>query len=344
MLPPIQGCFFMTFQRARIFGTGHAVPPHVLTNAELARTVDTSDEWITERTGIRQRHILADGLGASDLATEAARNACDAAGWDPATLDCIIVATVTPDSPLPSSAAHVQTKLGCRPGIAAFDITAACAGFIYGLSIADGFIKTGQFKRVCVIGVEVLSRIVDWTDRNTCVLFGDGAGAVVLGTDGPAKGASDRGLLSTHIYADGRGAEHLCIPAGGSCKPASAATVAEGLHFVHMNGRQVFANAVRNMTAACDEALKANGATVADVDHVVAHQANMRIIEQVAEHCALPLDKFVLNLERFGNTSSASIPIALDEAARAGRFKEGDTILMCALGAGFAYGSAYLRW
>ncbi len=334
----------MALVRARIFGTGHAVPPRVLTNQELARTVDTSDQWITERTGIKERRILAAGQCASDLAAEAARKACEAAGWDAATLDCLIVATVTPDSPLPSCAAHVQIKLGCRPGMPAFDIAAACAGFIYGLSIADSFIKTGQFKRVCVVGVEVLSRIVNWQDRNTCVLFGDGAGAVVLGAGAPVHDQGDRGVLSTHIYADGRGADHLWVPAGGSSMPATAETVAQGLHYVHMNGRQVYANAVRNMSAACEDALRANEATTHDVDHVVAHQANMRIIEQVAEHCGLPLSKFVLNLEKYGNTSSASIPIALDEAARDGRLKEGDTILLCALGAGFAYGSAYLRW
>ena len=208
--------------------------------------------------------------------------------------------------------------------------------------MADNFIKGGQFSRVCVIGVEVLSRIVNWKDRNTCVLFGDGAGAVVLGrSQTPADG---RGIQSTHIYADGAGAEHLHVPAGGSRLPASEATVAGGLHYVQMNGRQVFIHAARNMAAACEDALKANNLTVADVDHVVAHQANMRIIEQVAERASLPLSKFRLNLERYGNTSSASIPIALDESARAGLFKEGDCILLCALGAGFAYGSALLRW
>ncbi|MBI3544635.1 MAG: ketoacyl-ACP synthase III [Deltaproteobacteria bacterium] len=330
--------------RSRIHGTGRALPARILTNDELARTVDTSDEWIRERTGIRERRILDAGLAASDLAAEAARNACEAAGWDPATLDCIIVATVTPDSPLPSTAVRVQQKLGVGAGCAAFDLTAACAGFVYGLSIADSFIRTRQFKRVCVVGVEILSRIVDWRDRNTCVLFGDGAGAVALGQGDVARGRDDRGLHSTHIHADPTGIDHLHIPAGGSAKPASADTVAGGEHFVRMNGRQVYAGAVRNISAACEEALRANELTAADIDHVVAHQANVRILEGVAERCGLSLDKFYLNLERFGNTSSASVPIALDEAARAGRFKEGDRLLLCAMGAGFAYGSAYLRW
>jgi 3-oxoacyl-[acyl-carrier-protein] synthase-3 len=316
--------------RSQIFGTGRALPSRVLTNLELEKTVDTSNDWIVERTGIRERRILEPGLAASDLATEAARNACQAAGWDPATLDCIIVGTVTPDSPLPSAAVRVQQKLGAAPGSAAFDLTAACAGFVYALSIADAFVRTRQFRRVAVIGVEVLSRIVDWKDRNTCVLFGDGAGAVVVGAGPERKGRDDRGIHSTHLFADGAGAEHLHIPGPGQ--------------YVQMNGRQVYAHAVRNISAACEEALRANELVAADIDHVVAHQANLRIIEGVAERCALPLSKFHLNIERYGNTSSASVPIALDEAVRAGKIREGDRLLLAALGAGFAYGSAYLRW
>lgn len=330
--------------RSRIFGTGRGVPSRVLTNADLEKMVETTDEWIVERTGIRERRILEDGQAASDLATTAARQACEAAGWDPSTLDCIIVATVTPDSPLPSTAVRVQQKLGAKANCAAFDLTAACAGFVYGLSIADSFIRSKQFKRVCIVGVEVLSRIIDWKDRNTCVLFGDGAGAVVLGAGDEAKGRDDRGIHSTHLFADGSCAEHLHIPAGGSLKPASLATVEQGLHFVQMNGRQVYAHAVRNISASCEEALRANELTAADIDHVIAHQANLRIIEGVAERCGLPLSKFYLNLERYGNTSSASVPIALDEAVRSGKVREGERVLLTALGAGFAYGSAFLRW
>jgi 3-oxoacyl-[acyl-carrier-protein] synthase-3 len=330
--------------RSQIYGTGRALPAKVLTNFDLEKMVDTSNDWIVERTGIRERRILEPGQAASDLATEAARNACEAAGWDPKTIDCIIVATVTPDSPLPSAAVRVQQKLGAAPGAAAFDLTAACAGFIYGLTIADSFVRAGQFKRVCVVGVEVLSRVVDWKDRNTCILFGDGAGAVVLGQGTERQGREDRGIHSTHIFADGAGVEHLHIPAGGSLLPTSRETLETGQHFVKMNGRQVYAHAMRNLSSACEEAMRVNEITVADVDHVVAHQANLRIIEGVSERCGLPLSKFHLNIERYGNTSSASVPIALDEAARAGKFKEGDRVLLTALGAGFAYGSAYLRW
>src|SRR5262249_52719768 len=249
--------------RTRIFGTGCGIPSQRLTNHDLEKMVDTSDAWITERTGIKERRILEDGRTTSDLAAEAARNACEAAGWDPKSLDCIILGTVTPDMPMPATAVYVQQKLGCN-GSAAFDLSAACAGFIYGLSIGDAFVRNRQFKRVCVIGVEILSRVLDWTDRNTCVLFGDGAGAVVLS----AEENEDRGILSTHLYADGGGAEFLLIPGGGSKCPTSTKSLSEGQHVVKMNGRQVFANAVRNISAACDAALKANSMTAGDVDKV----------------------------------------------------------------------------
>jgi 3-oxoacyl-[acyl-carrier-protein] synthase-3 len=325
--------------RTRIFGTGRGVPSKVLTNADLEKMVDTSDAWIIERTGIKERHILEEGRTNSDVAAEAARNACEAAGWDPKTLDCVILATVTPDMPMPATAVFVQQKLGCN-GSAAFDLSAACAGFIYGMAIGDAFIRNRQFKRVCVIGVEILSRVLDWTDRNTCVLFGDGAGAIVMG---PEEN-EDRGILSTHIFADGGGAEFLQIPGGGSRCPTTPKTIEENQHVVKMNGRQVFAHAVRNISAACDAALKANNMTAADVDKVVAHQANLRILQGVAERCRLPMDKFYLNLDRYGNTSSASIPIALDELARAGSIKQGERLLFCALGAGFSWGSAMVKW
>lgn len=325
--------------RTRIFGTGSALPSIILTNKDLESRVDTSDEWIVERTGIRARRILENDRCTSDLATEAARKACEAAGWDPATLDCIVLATVTPDMPMPSTANFVQAKLGCTRA-ASFDLSAACAGFVFGLSVADSFIRARQFRRVCVIGVEILSRILDWKDRNTCVLFGDGAGAVVLGPELD----DSRGIFSTHIFSDGTGAEHLQIPGGGSRQPTSHASVESGSHNVKMNGRQVFTAAVRNISAACEEALRANELTPTQIDHVVAHQANIRIIESVAERCGLPMSKFFLNLERYGNTSSASIPIALDELVRSGNLKQNDAVLLCALGAGFNWGSALIRW
>jgi 3-oxoacyl-[acyl-carrier-protein] synthase-3 len=322
-----------------ILGTGRAVPETILTNADLEKLVDTNDQWIVERTGIRERRVLDPALATSDLATQAAREACESAGVSPKDVDCIIVGTVTPDMPMPATAVFVQQKLGAAPGGAAFDLSAACAGFVYGLSIADAFVKAGQFERVLVVGVEILTRIIDWKDRNTCVLFGDGAGAVLVGPgDGP------RGVMSTHIYADGAGWEHLHLPGGGTRHPTTKATLEENLHVVKMNGRAVFSQAVRNISAACMAALEANAMKAEDVDMVVAHQANLRIVEGVAQRCGLPLEKFWLNIEKYGNTSSASVPIALDEAVRAGKIQPGMRLLFCALGAGFSWGSAMVRW
>ena len=326
--------------RARIAGTGRATPEKVLTNDDLAKMVATSDEWINERTGIRQRRILEEGRTTSDLASEAGRRACETAEIDPKEVDCIIVATISPDMPMPAVAVTVQQKLGITGQCPAFDISAACAGFIYGMSVADSFIKCGQFKRVLVIGVEILSRLVDWTDRNTCVLFGDGAGAALLV---PHEG-DDRGILSTHLFADGAGVPFLNIPGGGSAEPTSAKTVENKRHYVKMQGKPVFTHAVKNISSAAKTALEANGKTAADVDWVVAHQANLRILEGVAERVGVPLDKFYLNIHKYGNTSSASIPIALDEAAREGKVKPGDLILMAALGAGLSWGSALVRF
>ncbi|HEY2900468.1 MAG TPA: beta-ketoacyl-ACP synthase III [Polyangia bacterium] len=326
--------------RSRIIGTGRGVPPRVLTNAELSKTVDTSDAWIVERTGIRERHVLDPSQAASDLATEAARNACKAAGVDPATVDCIILGTVTGDCPFPSTATFVQKKLGAMAGGCAFDLSAACAGFIYGLSVGDAFIRCGQYKRVLVIGVEVLTRIIDWSDRGTCVLFGDGAGAVLLTADDDPK----RGILSTHLFADGNYTDILYQPAGGSRLPPSAETVADKRHYVKMNGREVYKHAVRNMAAAAKLALQANAFQPSDVSWVIAHQANVRIIEGVAERVAIPMERFYINVDRYGNTSSASVPTALDEALEHGKIKSGDVLLFCALGGGLAWASAAVRW
>ncbi|HEX2570494.1 MAG TPA: beta-ketoacyl-ACP synthase III [Polyangia bacterium] len=324
--------------RTRIIGTGMAVPSKVMTNADIEKLVDTSDQWIVERTGIRERRILEEGRTTSDLAAEAGRNALAAAGIEAHQLDAIICATISPDSPLPATAVIVQQKLGAS--CPAFDMAAACAGFLYGMTVADGLIRTGSFRRVLVIGVEILSRWLDWTDRNTCVLFGDGAGAAVLA----ASNEEGRGILSTHIFADGAQAPLLHIPGGGISCPASADSVARRQHFVKMNGRGVFVHAVRNISRASQTAMEANGVGPDDIDWVIAHQANLRIIEGVAEKCKLPLSKFYLNIHKYGNTSSASVPIALDEAVREGKIQPGQLLLFCALGAGFSWGSALVRW
>jgi 3-oxoacyl-[acyl-carrier-protein] synthase III len=326
--------------RARIAGTGAALPDKRVTNADLESMVDTSDSWIVERTGIRERRILEPERATSDLASAAGLRACEMAGVAPADLDCIIVGTVTPDMPFPSCATSVQRKMGAPAGIPAFDLSAACAGFLYGLTVADGFVARGLYRRILVVGVEVLSRIIDWTDRNTCVLFGDGAGAVVV----TAESVGQRGILSSHIHADGTYSDMLCIPAGGTREALTPAALEARRHLVKMNGREVYRHAVKNIAAACKQALEANGLGPDDVNVVVAHQANIRIIEAVAERVGIPMDRFHLNLERYGNTSSASVPIALDEAVRAGRVHSGDIILMCAFGGGFAWGSTVMRW
>jgi len=337
--PPLRDIRRSRAVASRIAGTGHYGPERVLTNRDLEQMVDTSDEWIVERTGIRQRHIAAEGEASSDMAAHAARAALQAAGIEASELDLIIVATISPDAPLPSTAVLVQQKIGARNDCPAFDIAAACAGFIYGLSIADRFIASGSARHVLVVGVELLSRVINWKDRTTCVLFGDGAGAAIV-----TAPEGERGLLSTHIYADGSQAAALRIPAGGSAQPASHATVDAGQHYVHMSGQDVFKYAVRALTSASLTALEANEIDKEQVAWVVPHQANLRIIEAVSKRVGIGLERFVLNIERFGNTSSASIPIALDEAIRVGKIKPGDLVLMCALGAGFAWGSALIRF
>jgi 3-oxoacyl-[acyl-carrier-protein] synthase-3 len=330
--------------RSRIVGTGRGIPEKVLTNKDLEKMVDTSDAWIVERTGIRERRVLDPSLATSDLATQAGLKACQAAGVDPATVDCIIVGTVTPDHPFPATATYVQKKLGARPGGAAFDLSAACAGFLYAMATADGFIGRGTFKRVLIIGVEVLSRIVDWSDRNTCVLFGDGAGAALLVPE--PEGAPDdrRGILSTHIFADGSYTDILNIPAGGTRAPLTPELMSDKKHLVKMNGREVYKHAVRNMSAASAIALEANRLRADQVDWVFAHQANIRIIEGVSDRVGIPMDRFFLNIAKYGNTSSASLPIALDEALEQGKLKPGDLLLLAALGGGLAWGSAVMRW
>jgi 3-oxoacyl-[acyl-carrier-protein] synthase-3 len=329
--------------RSRILGTGHYLPPVVRTNLDLEKMVETTDAWITERTGIKERRVAPDGIVTSDMAAAAARNALEMAGLKASDLDMIIVGTVTPDMPMPATAVFVQQKLGagCCP---AFDLSAACAGFVFGLSIADQFIASGQMKHVLVVGVELLSRVIDWTDRTTCVLFGDGAGAAVLG---PANAKPDeakpRGLLSTSILTDGSLALSLNIPGGGSVTPTTRESVDQRLQYVHMRGQDIFKVAVKNLLSASRNALQRAGMTEKDIDWICAHQANKRIIDQVVSRVEVPLDKVLMNIDRVGNTSSASIPILVDENYRSGKIKPGDTVLMCALGAGISWGSAIVR-
>ncbi len=328
----------MTGQRyATVVGLGSVLPERVVTNAEFEKLVDTSDEWIRERTGIRERHIAAPGETTSDLAVEAARNALDAAGIAPEQLDLIVCATLTADTPIPSAAVWVQRKLGI--GAPAFDVNAACAGFSYALSTGTAFIESGQAETVLVIGAEVLSSVMDYTDRTTCILFGDGAGAVVL------RPSESPGVLGSVLGADGRAAEILIIPAGGSARPASHETVDARDHAIRMpNGREVFKRAVVEMTNACRELLEKSGYAPEDVDVLIPHQANARILIAVAERLGVPLDKAVVDVETVGNTSAASIPIALDRAWRAGRVKVGDLVLLTSFGAGLAWGANLIRW
>jgi len=317
---------------SRIIGTGSYLPEKVLGNEELSKSVDTSDEWIRERTGIRQRHIVADGQYTSDLALNASIQALDAAGMHADDLDLIVLATSTPDVVFPSTASILQEKLNVR-GCGAFDVQAVCAGFAYALSVADQFIKAGTCRNVLVIGAETFSRILDWTDRATCVLFGDGAGAVVL------TGGDKPGLHSTHIHADGRFQDLLHVPTGVS-KQYNEMFKAQTA--VQMNGQKVFKWAVREMSALAIKTLEENGLSVDDVDWMVPHQANIRIIEAVASKAGVPMERVVVTVQDHGNTSAASVPLALDTAVRDGRVQPGDKILLEAFGGGFTWGSALI--
>lgn len=323
--------------RSRIVSTGAYVPDRVLTNGDLERMVATSDHWIVERTGIRERRIAAPGQACSDLATHAAREALSAAGIEPADLDLILVATCTGDQPLPSTACLVQAKLDARRA-AACDLSAACCGFVYALSVADAYVRTGS-RYVLVVGAEVMSAITDWSDRGTCILFGDGAGAAVIG---PAEG--DRGILSTHLHSDGALGELLCVPGGGSCMPPSEKMLSEKAQFLKMKGNETYKVAIKTLEEVARETLSAHGLTIADVDLYVPHQANVRIINAVAERLELPPEKIFMNIDRYGNTSAASIPLALDEAVKAGRIKDGSLVMIGAFGAGLTWASALLRW
>ena len=320
---------------ARIAGTGSYLPEKVLTNADLAQFVDTSDEWIASRTGIRERHVAAEGETTSDLAYHAAVRAMEAAGVEAAELDLIILGTTTPDLIFPSSACLLQHKLGAN-GCPAFDVNAACSGFIYALTIADKFIRSGAAKTALVVGSETLTRMLDWSDRGTCVLFGDGAGAVVLKAD------ADTGILSTHMHADGGKKELLWNPVGVSAgfRPEEKNAGVRVL----MTGNEVFKHAVKALDSVVEEALEANGLDRHALDWLVPHQANLRIIEATAKRLDMPMDRVIVTVDRHGNTSSGSVPLALDEAVRSGRIQRGQLVLLEAFGGGFTWGSALLRY
>ena len=321
--------------RTKVIGSGAYMPAKIVTNDDLAKRVDTSDEWIRERTGIRQRHIVADGEKTSDLALAAARAAIQDAGIDVSDLDMVICATTTPDETFPATATIVQSKLGMTRG-AAFDLQAVCSGFIYGLSVADNMIRGGQAKTVLLIGAESMSRLLDWSDRTTCVLFGDGAGAVVLqGYEGRGDNA-DQGILNTRIFSDGRMHDMLYVDGG----PSSTQTTGH----LRMQGKEVFRHAVTNIAAAITASADAAGVAVADIDWFVPHQANQRILDGTGRKLGIPGEKVISTVALHGNTSAASVPLALETAVRDGRIKRGDLILLEAMGGGFTWGAALIRW
>ncbi len=324
---------------AEIASIGTAVPPGVLTNADLTRMLDTSDEWIVERTGIRERRIATPDQTVAMLSREASEIALERAGVTAGELDSIVLATATPDRLLPSTACDLQALLGAE-NAAAFDIGAACPGYIYGLAVAEGLIASGQSRTVLVVGAEKLSTITDFQDRSTAILFGDGAGASVV----RRSTKPGRGILSTFIKSDGRLAPLLLRPGGGSADPISEKVVCDRSHYMKMAGREVFKAAVLTMADACDAALRQAGVSAAEVDLLVPHQANLRIIESTAKHARIPMSKVMVNLDRYGNTSSASIPLAIDQAVSEGRVGPGSLLLFVAFGAGFTWGSAVVRW
>ena len=321
-----------------IVGTGSYVPDHVLTNADLEKMVDTTDEWITTRSGIKERRIAPDWMCTSDMATEAARRAMDQAGVREDEIDLIICATITPDTPFPATACLIQKKLGAKRA-AAFDVEAACSGFLYGLEIGQQFITSGTYNTVLVVGAEKLSTIVDWHDRNTCVLFGDGAGAAVLRSRG-----EEHGILTTCMGADGSLADILLMPAGGARYPATKESVGAGMHYLKMDGKEVFKNAITAMQTAAEEALRRCNLTIDDIKCVIPHQANIRILEALADRLGAPMEKVYVNLHRYGNISAASVAIALDEAAREGRFQRGDLVLLIVFGSGLTWASCVIQW
>lgn len=326
----------------KIAGTGSYVPKRVLTNAELEKLVDTTDEWIMTRTGIRERRIAAPGEATSNMATKAAERAMQAAGITADDLDLIIVATITPDNFFPSTACHVQRALGATRAVA-FDVSAACAGFLYAMQIARHFINSGSRRTALIIGADKLSGITNWTDRNTCVLFGDGAGAAILTAKAPDD-PDPSGLLSSIMASDGRLTDILSVPGGGSAIPITPENAGQRLNTIQMQGKEVFKAAVKNTCEACVAAIERAGLKAKDIALLIPHQANVRIVDAIRERLGLPPERAFLNLQKYGNTSGAAIAIALDEAVRSGAVKKGDNILLVAFGAGFAWAASVIRW
>ena len=325
--------------RAKISSVGTYVPPRVLTNAELEKMVATNDKWITERTGIRERHIVDKGIATSDLAVEAAKVCLAKRGIKPEEIEAIIIATVTPDMVFPATACLVQNKLGC-PGAWGFDLSAACSGFPYALQVGAKLVESGAHKKVLVIGADVMSSIIDYTDRNTCILFGDGAGAVLL--EPCAEG--EIGLIDFYHEVDGSGAVSLNMPAGGSLLPASHETVDKKQHYVHQDGQTVYKFAVRKMAEASETLLTRNGVAGSELGCFIPHQANKRIILSTAERLGMPEDRVIINIDRYGNTTAGTIPLAMNTAIDTGRLKKGDLVLLASVGAGFTVGATLLRW
>jgi 3-oxoacyl-[acyl-carrier-protein] synthase-3 len=325
-------------RRARITALGTYVPPRVMTNKDFEKIVETSDEWILSRTGIRERHVVDKGVATSDLAAEAAKIALARGGIDPQEIDAIIVATVTPDMLFPSTACLVQNKLGMK-NVWGFDLSAACSAFVYALQTGAQFVMAGTHKKVLVIGADVMSSILDYTDRATCILFGDGAGAVVL------EAAEDgEGIIDFHHEVDGSGGCSLYMPAGGSLNPATHETVDKKMHFVHQDGQAVFKYAVRKMGEACEKVLARNGVSAGDINCFIPHQANRRIINATAERVGLKPESVIINIDRYGNTTAGTIPLAMQTAVEDGRLKKGDLVMLASVGAGFTVGATLLRW
>jgi 3-oxoacyl-[acyl-carrier-protein] synthase III len=328
-------------QRVKISALGTYVPPRLLTNSDLEKMVETNDKWIVERTGIRERHLVDKGIATSDLATEAAKKALCERGIDASELDAILVATVTPDMMFPATACLVQHKLGAQK-VWGFDLSAGCSQFVYALQVGAQFVQTGAHKKVMVIGADVMSSIIDYTDRATCIIFGDGAGAVILEPAG--AGDDSLGLIDFVHEVDGSGGAALYMPGGGSLNPPSHETVDKKMHYVHQDGQAVFKFAVRKMAESCDEILKRNGLTGADIDLFIPHQANLRIISATADRLKLKPESVIINIDKYGNTTGATIPLALDTARQEGKLKKGSLVLLAAVGAGYTLGATLLRW
>lgn len=321
-----------------IIGTGYYIPKKILSNFDLEKMVETNDEWIVERTGIRERRIAEDNVPTTELAVHAAQKALEDAGVSPKEIDLVIFATLTPDTVIPSAACVLQHKINAV-NAAAFDLSAACSGFVYGVSVGMQFIKTGMYKKVLVVAAETLSKIVNWEDRNTCILFGDGAGAAVLGAV-----ENGYGILGMDLGADGSGGEFLSVPASGSLHPASLRTIEDKLHYIHMNGNEVFKFAIQVMPESAKKSLDKANIKPAEVDLIIPHQANIRIIKSAAKRLKIPMEKMMINVDKYGNTSAASVPIALAEAVESGRLKKGDLTVLVGFGAGLTWASCVMKW